>query len=263
MLITALLVASVVLFYILIQVYIAQLAKAAPKSGEDIYYIDGEETFASVMQWIDRVEKYTQRDLSAQRHTLLYFKHNADETGRDYDYYSDYIDPIIKYLAINSENLFQGSWRLCDRFAKVLVLYLLVLYAASAGWLVYMLRTDLDPGEKFILTVVYLFASVAAVRVLYAWLLLLLQNAETRFREKRHPLGAINKAILALQGVLAGLNGARTVGAMVEHTGYDITGTGGNINGIGGTEATIPGAWKNKVWKGPAHPGLPPKNKKS
>lgn len=221
---------------LLIRGYIHYLATAKPQPGDDIYYYEGEETFESILAQLGRIEKHFHKHYDKERSFIMYYKHNAEETGRDYDYYEDYIDPVIRYLSLNTEALFSTSWKLCDPFLKAIVIIFSVLYFIPL--LILLSGLIAAGGAPFAIFITGLFIIIGGViiRILLGLLLSILKASEQRFRRKNIPLGAISKAILAMEGLFAGATGSKRLGAVEEHTGYDLSnsGGGGGLGGFGG-----------------------------
>jgi uncharacterized membrane protein YgcG len=164
----------------------------------------------------------------------MYYKHNAEDTGRDYDYYEDYIDPVIKYLSLNTDTLFTTSWKLCDPFLKAIVVIFSILYFSPLLiLLIGLIAAGGSPGVIFI-TGLFLIIGGVIIRMLLGLLLSILKASQRRFRRKNIPLGAISKAILAMAGLFAGATGSKRLGAVEEHTGYDLSNSGGGGGGFGG-----------------------------
>ncbi len=238
---------SVIITFI---IYLGYLKKDPGSPKDNMYYYEGELSFDSVLAQVGRIEKARGINLSGLKAHIEGYRSNANDTGRDIDYYyEDYISPAIKYLLLNNKNTFRGGWKLLDPFMRNQFIWWNILGVVIPIISSYYFTVTSDnptneiPFIYFILiSVVMVFICLAVINLfIRAGVVGILNWQEQKFRKRNINLGHISKTIISMEAILAFMGGSDAVGADLIHTasldgseGYTSVSVGGGFSGGGG-----------------------------
>lgn len=221
---------------IVLAIYISYLRKRPYLPGDSAYY-SAELSFDSAMVRLEHIEKFKGREFNKQRAFILSCKQNAMESGREYSHYQDLIEPVLGYTTLSENNVFRSAWSLCDTFLKAVIVIPILLYTGGTYFVAsYLFHGPSHPAHIYLFGL-YIIGGFVLLRFGLAKISAVLRQNIKKFRERQWPLGAISKAVIALEGLFAGITGSHRLSILDESrpTGAtSIGGLGGFSGGLGG-----------------------------
>jgi uncharacterized membrane protein YgcG len=207
----------VLMLIVLIAAYCMWLSRLKEVPGEKLYYCHGKLDFDSVLKWLNAIEKDKHKNCEGIRNLIEDYRANADETGRDYSYYDEYITPQLKYQLLQPGKTWIKSWRLLGVDGKI-ILFLIVIWVLQIFFVFEkMLFPTKDAGVTIaffiLLSPVIVFALAVILRIFVS----VIRYQFEHLRSKGRAVGPFAKRVLAFEGLMAFLGNTTMVGADVIH----------------------------------------------
>lgn len=211
-------------------VYGKQLSIKSVSNNDSIYTSNSIKNFDEALKHIEDIELAYKIKCVGVREQLDYYRQNAEETERGFEYYEEYIVPYLKRLEINEEVSFSAANKLFDKKLRLIFVMLLVICLAP-----FIVQTFLN-HERALREIAIFIILVSIGLSLFALSLYLLKYyLEGLLKSKASNKAALGKSILAIETFIAAVSSKKYPGLEVIHDNHPNAGPDGIIfGGVGG-----------------------------